>query len=65
MENIVGYTVHFLKRVGEPEMNRQQLEITSKIIPLELKDSFVEFINSIGGEVPMEDEFNQWYSKQK
>ena len=71
MENIVGYTVHFLKKVGEPtvtdfnpEMMKQKLEIEQKIIPLNLKDSFEKFIKSIGSKVPLEDEFNQWYSKQ-
>jgi hypothetical protein len=71
MENIVGYTVHYLKKVGEPkttdfnsEMKEQKLEIQQKIIPLSLKDSFDVFINDIGSRVPIEDEFNQWYSKQ-
>jgi hypothetical protein len=71
MEKIIGYTVHFLKKVGEPtvadfnsEMMEQNLEIEQKLIPLTLKDSFEDFIKSIGNKVPLEDEFNQWYSKQ-
>lgn len=71
MKNIIGYTAYFLKKVGEPvttdsnpEMKEQKLELTTKVIPLDLKDSFVEFIKYIGGKVPMEDEFNQWYSNK-
>jgi hypothetical protein len=71
MENIVGYTVHYLKKVGEPkttdfnsEIKEQKLEIEQKIIPLNLKDYFEDFIKSIGSRIPLEEEFNQWYSKQ-
>jgi len=68
MENIVGHTIFYLKKVGEPkttdfnsEMKEQRLEIGQKIIPLSLKVSFENFIKSIGGRIPMEEEFNQWY----
>jgi hypothetical protein len=71
MGNTVGYTVHYLKKVGEPkttdfnsEMKEQKLEIQQKIIPVSLKDSFEDFIKSIGSRTPIEEEFNQWYSKQ-
>jgi hypothetical protein len=70
MGNIVGCTVYFFKQIDVPiitdfnsEMMGQKLEIAQKIIPLNLKDSFSEFIKSIGRRVPLEDEFNQWYSK--
>ena len=71
MENIVGYTVHYLKKVGEPKttefnskMKEHKLEIEQKAIPLNLKVSFEEFIKAISGRVPIEEEFNEWYSKQ-
>lgn len=72
MKNIVGCTVFFLKNIENQIITEIDSEITGqktiavqKIIPLDLKDSYQEFVKSIGDEIPSEDQFNEWHSNQK
>jgi len=61
MENIVGYTVYYLKKINETN----NIEIAYQIIPITFKDSFEEFIKNNNISMPTEDEFNDWYINQK
>jgi hypothetical protein len=65
---IAGYTVYYLKgHTGEIKSSKVPvafpLEIVSKFIRPELKESFLEFLDKINHRVPLESEFNEWYLK--
>ena len=64
---IAGYTVYYLKgHIGKPKPSKVPigfpLELVSKIIRPEIKESFLEFLDKIDHRVPLESEYNEWYN---
>ena len=54
---IAGYKIFYLKSCP---LNKMDLTLTSKIIPVELKESAEELIKNYGGGVLSESVINDW-----
>lgn len=65
------FKARYLKEIGklipckwDTNTMSQKLKITSKSTPIFKKESFDEFIKSIGNHVPTQTEFLKWHNAQ-
>ena len=69
MTNTETFTTFFFRDMGEiydeaMKCNKNRFIIDSKVIPYSLKQSYFEFTNENDTSIPLEEQFNEWYSKQ-
>lgn len=61
----IPHVCYYLKQVGEVENGELKLELATRLIPEEKKDSFLTYIKEIGNSLPSEDELRSWCEKEE